>query len=184
MGSTFLLYLAVVFATLPGGMPAAQSQSSANTRSPHGSLSIPCQNCHTLSGWKPIRAVPEFDHNTTKYPLRGMHEGVSCTQCHTKPVFTNVGTQCSQCHADIHKAPDGRKLRAVPHGAWLERFRPADQSAHEPVPADGRTRDCGLRLVPQGRRSGTVPGPFDRLLLVPPERFHQHQVNRALITSR
>ena len=36
-----------------------------------------------------------------------MHEGVSCTQCHTKPVFTNVGTQCSQCHADIHKAQMG-----------------------------------------------------------------------------
>jgi len=93
---------------LPGGQPTAgQGQSSANTRSPHGSLSIPCQNCHTLSGWKPIRAVPEFDHNTTKYPLRGMHEGVACTQCHIKPVFTNVGKLCADCHADIHKGQMG-----------------------------------------------------------------------------
>jgi hypothetical protein len=68
---------------------------------------MPCQNCHTLSGWKPIRAVPEFDHNTTKYPLRGMHEGVSCTQCHIKMVFTNVGKQCADCHADIHKGQMG-----------------------------------------------------------------------------
>jgi hypothetical protein len=108
LGSTILLHLVVAFAMLPGGQPAGgQSQSSANTRSPHGSLSIPCQNCHTLSGWKPIRALPEFDHNTTKYPLRGLHEGVACTQCHTKMVFTNVGTQCADCHADIHKRQMG-----------------------------------------------------------------------------
>jgi hypothetical protein len=108
LGSTILLHLVIAFAMLPGGQPTGgQAQSSASTRSPHGSLSVPCQNCHTLSGWKPIRAVPEFDHNTTKYPLRGMHEGVACTQCHTKMVFSNVGTQCADCHADIHKRQMG-----------------------------------------------------------------------------
>ena len=108
MGSTILLHFVIALAILPGGkLAGGQSQSSANTRSPHGSLSIPCQNCHTLSGWKPIRAVPEFDHNTTKYPLRGMHQGVSCTQCHTKPVFSNVGMGCADCHADIHKRQMG-----------------------------------------------------------------------------
>jgi hypothetical protein len=102
------LHVVIALAILSGGQPAGgQTQSSANSRSPHGSLSIPCQNCHTLSGWKPIRSVPEFDHNTTKYPLRGMHVGVSCTQCHTKPVFTNVGKLCADCHADIHKGQMG-----------------------------------------------------------------------------
>src|SRR6266566_9075882 len=81
----------------------AQAQATAGTHSPHGNLNIPCQNCHTSAGWKPIRAVPEFDHNSTKYPLRGLHEGVACTQCHTKMVFSNVGAQCADCHADIHK---------------------------------------------------------------------------------
>ena len=75
----------------------------ANSRSPHGALDVPCQNCHTSFGWKPIRAIPEFDHNRTKYPLRGMHQSVTCTQCHVKPVFSNTPTQCSACHADIHK---------------------------------------------------------------------------------
>jgi hypothetical protein len=102
------LHFVIALTILLGGQQAGgQTQSSANTRSPHGSLSIPCQNCHTLSGWKPIRSVPEFDHNTTKYPLRGMHVGVSCTQCHTKPVFTNVGKLCADCHADIHKGQMG-----------------------------------------------------------------------------
>jgi hypothetical protein len=77
------------------------------SRSPHGNLALPCQNCHTSVGWKPIRAVPEFDHDKTKYPLRGLHEGVSCTQCHAKMVFTDVGTHCADCHADIHRRQMG-----------------------------------------------------------------------------
>jgi hypothetical protein len=51
--------------------------------------------------------VPEFDHNKTKYPLRGMHEKVQCTQCHVKPVFTNVGKNCQDCHTDIHQRKMG-----------------------------------------------------------------------------
>ena len=75
---------------------------NAVSRSPHGNLTIPCQNCHTSAGWKPIRAVPEFDHDKTSYPLRGQHQHVACTQCHAKPVFSNVGSHCADCHADIH----------------------------------------------------------------------------------
>ncbi len=87
---------------LPAPVPA-QTKAYDSTRSPHGALSIPCQNCHTVNGWTPIRSVPEFDHNQTRYPLRGMHEAVTCTQCHTKLVFTNVGHKCADCHADIHR---------------------------------------------------------------------------------
>lgn len=90
-----------------GSSAGAQSQNYASTRSPHGPLNIPCQNCHTLSGWKPIRNIPEFDHSQTRYPLRGMHQDVACTQCHIKPVFTNVGQKCADCHADIHKRQFG-----------------------------------------------------------------------------
>jgi hypothetical protein len=82
----------------------AQKQS---TRSPHGPLAIPCENCHTNTSWVPIRAIPEFNHDSTRYPLRGMHEKVSCTQCHIKPVFTDVGKNCADCHADIHRRQMG-----------------------------------------------------------------------------
>ncbi|HUD65384.1 MAG TPA: hypothetical protein VMQ17_12425 [Candidatus Sulfotelmatobacter sp.] len=80
----------------------AQAQATG-THSPHGNLNVPCQNCHTANAWRPIRAVPEFDHSQTRYPLRGMHQSVTCTQCHVKPVFTNVGQRCQDCHADIHR---------------------------------------------------------------------------------
>ncbi len=88
----------------------ANGHSSApgqGTRSPHGALAIPCENCHTATAWKPIKSVPEFDHNKTKYPLRGMHEKVECTQCHVKPVFTNAGKNCQDCHADVHQRKMG-----------------------------------------------------------------------------
>src|SRR5205814_6693747 len=99
-----VLNSAAVFLLVFSGMAgSARAQVSGGTHSPHGSLNVPCQNCHTASAWKPIRSVPEFDHNQTRYPLRGMHQSVACIQCHVKPVFSNVGERCQDCHADIHK---------------------------------------------------------------------------------
>ena len=91
------------------GAVAVGQGPTAISRSPHGPLDIACQNCHTSLGWKPIRSKPEFDHNRTKFPLRGMHESVTCNECHTKPVFSNTGTRCADCHADIHKRQFGAK---------------------------------------------------------------------------
>ena len=81
---------------------------SIETRSPHGKLDIPCENCHTPKAWSPIRAIPEFDHRqTTGFGLRGMHTRVSCKDCHTNLVFSSVGRQCQDCHADIHRRKNG-----------------------------------------------------------------------------
>src|SRR3981189_2456675 len=99
-----ILCCLLLFSGSAASAPAPQRET---TRSPHGPLAIPCENCHTATGWRPIRAVPEFDHNKTAYPLRGMHEKVQCTQCHAKPVFTEVGKHCQDCHADIHQRKMG-----------------------------------------------------------------------------
>src|SRR5579863_6702279 len=95
--------IGAVLLVFSGAAGAVPGQTPGGTHSPHGSLNLPCQNCHTANAWRPIRAVPEFDHNQTKYPLRGMHTSVTCTQCHVKPVFSNVGQRCQDCHADIHR---------------------------------------------------------------------------------
>jgi len=79
----------------------------AKVTNPHGPLAIPCQNCHTYTSWKPIRSNPEFNHDTTGYPLRGMHQKVGCTQCHSSLIFKNVSTKCADCHADIHRRQFG-----------------------------------------------------------------------------
>lgn len=36
-----------------------------------------------------------------------MHQKVGCTDCHVKPVFTDVGKNCADCHADIHRRKFG-----------------------------------------------------------------------------
>jgi len=84
------------------------AQSLQRTRSPHGSLDIACQNCHASQVWKPLRATPEFDHNTqTHYPLLGQHRKVACATCHVTPVFSETPQTCTNCHADIHRRQFG-----------------------------------------------------------------------------
>src|ERR1019366_4847352 len=71
---------------------------------------IACGNCHTSIGWKPLRAVPEFNHNReTKYPLKGMHTKVECAQCHANMIFQEASTRCADCHADIHRRQLGAR---------------------------------------------------------------------------
>jgi len=108
MFSRSLLYFGMFFLALAAYAQAPQrpTQKPA-TRNPHGALNVPCENCHTSLSWKPIRSIPEFDHDKTGYPLRGMHEKVQCNQCHVKLVFANVGQKCSDCHADIHRGQLG-----------------------------------------------------------------------------
>jgi hypothetical protein len=79
--------------------------SAAQNRAPmpHGSIKISCKQCHSGTGYKPIRAFPDFDHKTTKFAINGMHKGLDCRQCHVKLIFSDVGTQCASCHADIHR---------------------------------------------------------------------------------
>ncbi len=79
----------------------------AKVTNPHGPIATPCQNCHSYTSWKPIRSNPEFSHDQTGYPLRGMHEKVGCTKCHSSLVFKNVSKTCADCHADIHRRQFG-----------------------------------------------------------------------------
>ncbi len=85
----------------------AQQKSAPEPQSPHGPLKITCEKCHTVSSWRPIRGKPEFKHDKTGFPLRGLHTTVQCEECHTSPVFANVGSNCQDCHADIHRRRNG-----------------------------------------------------------------------------
>ncbi len=105
-----LLLLALASPAVSAGERKGDMQRGP-TRNPHGpALKTPCGSCHTSTSWSPIRPIPEFDHNReTSFPLRGMHEKVACGLCHTKLVFSDVGTKCAECHADIHRRQFGAK---------------------------------------------------------------------------
>ena len=109
--SKWLSYIGIALAC--GAALACPAAAQSTVQNPHGRLTIACQNCHTTTTWAPIRAVPEFNHNTqTHYPLRGAHSQVGCNSCHVSRVFTAAGTQCADCHADFHRRQFGAQCES------------------------------------------------------------------------
>ena len=75
-----------------------------------GSLGTTCSRCHSPGIWEATR----FDHNNTKFPLKGLHTTIpTCDSCHPKRVFAGTPTNCGAvgCHAidDAHKGRLGDK---------------------------------------------------------------------------
>lgn len=120
-------------------------------RDPHaGALGPRCTDCHGTDGWKLIRGAG-FDHDKTRYPLRGRHATVACAGCHQqkgpKPAFT----RCADCHRDEH----GGQARGRPGWQACERchtvegFRPArfgladHDTTQYPLQGAHRAAPCG-----------------------------------------
>ena len=68
-------------------------------------LSTECLDCHTSVDW----SSDAFDHEQTRFALRGAHVEVTCVTCHAE-VFSGTPTDCIACHADDeprdHFGPD------------------------------------------------------------------------------
>ena len=60
-----------------------------------GSLGTECAACHTERGWK---EVSRFDHERSRFPLRGAHLKPPCQACHTTLRYTETPSQCEACH--------------------------------------------------------------------------------------
>jgi hypothetical protein len=68
-----------------------------------GARASDCASCHGNNKWRPSL----FDHDKTAFPLKGGHENVACSACHTlkKPVNGNLvlfykptPKACEDCH--------------------------------------------------------------------------------------
>lgn len=71
-----------------------------------------CTKCHTTRSWTNIKRN-NFDHDATRYPLRGKHATLHCEQCH-KPnrSITDVKFKfCTDCHSDYHRGQFIRRRR-------------------------------------------------------------------------
>ncbi|MBI5710788.1 MAG: hypothetical protein HZC42_10860 [Candidatus Eisenbacteria bacterium] len=85
--------------------PLPHAECSACHRDPHAKrLGPACARCHVVEDWKRLN-VKTFDHDRTRYPLRGAHVPVPCEKCHDpvrawgkKPRFD----ACAACHKDVH----------------------------------------------------------------------------------
>ena len=77
-----------------------------------GEFGPKCESCHKEKDWKTI----SFDHTRdTKYPLKGKHEKVKCTACHTGKLYQQkLGLDCISCHKkeDVHKDKLGKRCES------------------------------------------------------------------------
>ncbi len=79
-------------------------------RDPHaGKFQQPCEKCHTTAGWE--AGSRNFDHASTRFPLRGRHALVECARCHTPSNSVRGASsrfaiarfsRCMDCHPDPH----------------------------------------------------------------------------------
>jgi hypothetical protein len=65
-----------------------------------GALSTDCAKCHGEVDWRTTR----FDHDKTKYPLKGAHREASCVGCHVGGRYKDTPQDCVSCHSidDTH----------------------------------------------------------------------------------
>jgi hypothetical protein len=78
-------------------------------RDPHGGQFADrrCDVCHVTDAWVQVSG---FDHDRTRYPLRGAHQRITCGRCHkterpgTPIRFRGLPLECADagCHGDPH----------------------------------------------------------------------------------
>ena len=94
--------------TIPRYRPLEHQECVACHTDPHrGKLGASCVRCHVTASFKTINRGA-FDHDRTRYPLRGRHASVACEKCHdfsggrvaaNKPFDTCAGCHTPDPHA-------------------------------------------------------------------------------------
>ncbi len=90
---------------VPQWKPLPHADCAACHKDPHaGRFPGACAKCHVTADWHQVGKTG-FNHDLTRYPLRGRHAGVACASCHDaakawgeKPKFA----RCTDCHQDAH----------------------------------------------------------------------------------
>ncbi len=120
-----------------------------------------CDSCHTVAGWKQILTTSSrFDHDRTKFPLKGKHAPLRCFECHKNSNFKQpvAHALCMDCHKDKHggqfatrpdKGECGPCHNEVAYKPSLYTVRDHERSRY---PLEGRhaTVECGKCHLPAG----------------------------------
>lgn len=93
---------------------------SRGQTSPHGTMLLQCEDCHSATSWKEMASPMRFNHAKTSFPLNAQHAVVKCKQCHTSLKFSEAKTGCADCHADVHRGELGAMCdRCHSPQSWL-----------------------------------------------------------------
>lgn len=70
-----------------------------------GELGNDCTDCHKETAWTKV----DFDHEKTKFKLKGKHVDTTCISCHITETYTDAPKECYSCHRinDIHNSRFG-----------------------------------------------------------------------------
>lgn len=62
-----------------------------------------CTGCHNETSWKEVN-MKAFNHDLSRFPLKGAHQSVACAKCHNEPPkYTGLKfAECTDCHKDPH----------------------------------------------------------------------------------
>jgi len=116
-------------------------------------FSTTCTDCHeeAASSW-----LASFDHDRTDFPLRGIHESLTCATCHARNRYRGTPAECVACHvrqyaattapnhqaahfntdcATCHRALTWQPAAFFPHDQW---FPIGAGAVHSP----GRWNSC------------------------------------------
>jgi hypothetical protein len=112
--------------------------------SPHGEkLNKECKLCHTTDNWLKIK-TDGFNHNKTKFPLKGQHNAVSCKRCHPSLVFDKAPLECAACHTDIHEGTVGKDCSRchTPNNWFVKNIKQIHQQAGFALIGEHAATDC------------------------------------------
>jgi hypothetical protein len=146
--------------------PIPHGECSPCHADPHaGALGPACAKCHVTASFLTV-AAGSFDHDKTKYPLRGKHVTVKCAQCHDpakawgkKPPFA----ACGSCHKDPHAGRATIAGRVVDCASChrVEGFRvntyTVEQHQTSSYPLEGRHRTVACEACHVKNPRGVAP---------------------------
>jgi hypothetical protein len=69
----------------------------------HNGSTPNCKDCHTQHFWE----ITSFRHSLTKFPLRGAHRVIECTDCHNNGIYKGLSSSCVTCHLSDFTANPG-----------------------------------------------------------------------------
>jgi len=140
--------------------PLAFGSCAACHDDPHrGQMGADCARCHTTAAWTRV-ATAGFDHDRTRFPLRGKHAAAACAECHYSETAAgkrvaagSPGSRvrykgiafatCSNCHRDPHRDParfGGDCARCHSPAGWTEIAAGAFDHDRTAYPLRGRHR--------------------------------------------
>jgi Outer membrane cytochrome MtrC/MtrF-like, domains II/IV len=148
------------FQGTPTDCVACHRQDYQGTTSPnHAAAGFPtsCQSCHSTNAWRPASNI---DHNRTRFPLTGAHQGVSCERCHTGGRFAGTPRDCVSCHRQDYDRAQNPCHSGFPTQCEqchsTSRWRPADFDHNRTgFPLTGAHRGAACNRCHSGGYAGT-----------------------------